>query len=154
MKGNVQFCQGALAADLSSYHQALQARLLWYFAEMKFRLCLLSAFVVTGIQIAYLARAQTPVPETIDASALDGSDLRKEMTDRESKFLKLSMEEQLQLRAAQLKAAEDPELKAALEKRKQVLEEFRLVFRASLIKADPKIGPILEKIALGASPGY
>jgi hypothetical protein len=98
------------------------------------------SLMVLGIaQLAPFARAQV----------LDGSDLRKEVRERDDRVNKLSIEEQLKLRAAERKAAEDPEVKAALEKRNQAIQEFRAAVRASMIKADPTIQAILDKVAIG-----
>ena len=119
---------------------------------MKFNLCVAGALLVVGIHFASSALSQSPEPAA--PSFVDGTDLRKEMTEREGNILKLSTEDQLRLRAAQLKAAEYPEVKVALEKRTKALEEFGQAFRAGLLKADPKIGEILDKIAVGANPGY
>jgi hemolysin activation/secretion protein len=83
------------------------------------------------------------------AQVLDGSDLRREVRERQERVSKLSTEEQLKLRAAEQKAAEDPEVKAALEKRNQAIQEFRAAVRASMIKSDPAIEPILDKAAGG-----
>lgn len=87
------------------------------------------------------------------AQEVDGSDLRREVREREERINKLSIEEQLKLRAAQQKAAEDPAVKAALEKRNKAIEEFRAALRASMIKADPTVQPILDKVAIGAKRG-
>lgn len=81
-----------------------------------------------------------------NAQVLDGSDLRKEVRERQESVAKLSTEEQLKLRAAEQKAAEDPEVKAALEKRNKAIQEFRGVVRASMIKSDPAVQPILDKL--------
>ena len=87
------------------------------------------------------------------AQEVDGSDVGRELREREERVNKLSIEEQLKLRAAQQKAAEDPAVKAALEKRNKAIEEFRAAMRAAMIKADPTIQQILDKVAIGASRG-
>lgn len=84
----------------------------------------------------------------VHAQELDGSDVSKELRDREARLNKLSVEDQLKIRAAQQKAAEDPDVKAALEKRNQVIREYRATVRAAMLKADPSLGPLLEKIAI------
>jgi hypothetical protein len=94
--------------------------------------------VLAAVQLAPVVRAQE----------LDGSDLRREVRERDERLSKLSTEEQLKLRAAQQKAAEDPIVKAALEKRNKAIQEFRAAVRASMIKADPTVAPILEKVAI------
>ncbi len=67
---------------------------------------------------------------------------------------KLSLEEQLKLRAAQQKAAEDPAVQTALAKRNAAIEEFRQAVHDSMVKANPALEAILAKIAVGNSPGF
>lgn len=99
--------------------------------------------VLAAVQLAPFAVAQE----------VDGSDLRREAREREERVNKLSTEDQLKLRAAEQRAAEDPTVKAALEKRNQAIQEFRAALRASMIKADPTVQPILEKVAIPAKRG-
>ena len=103
----------------------------------------LSLAVLTIVKLAPLASGQD----------VDGSDVRREAREREEKVNKLSIEEQLKLRAAEQKAAEDPAVKAALEKRNKAINEFRVALRAGMIKADPTIEPILQKVAIPVKPG-
>jgi hypothetical protein len=84
----------------------------------------------------------------VHAQELDGSDIAAELRDREARINKLSIEDQLKIRAAQQKAAQDPDVKAALEKRNQAIREYRAVVRASIIKADPSIASLLQKVAI------
>jgi hypothetical protein len=107
---------------------------------MRLNAFVLSLVLFAIIQINPFACAQT----------LDGSDLRREVREREERVNKLSTEDQLKLRAAEQMAAEDPDVKAALEKRNKAIQEFRAVLRASMIKADPTLQPILEKVAIPA----
>lgn len=79
---------------------------------------------------------------------VDGSDMSREVREREEKINRLTTEEQLKLRAAQQKAVEDPAVKAAMEKRDKALDEFRATIRASMIKADPTVEQILNKVAI------
>ena len=83
----------------------------------------------------------------------DQTAVTKEFERREENLGKLSIEDQLIVRAAQQKALEDPEVKAALVKRDQANVEFREKLRAAMIAADRKAQPILEKIAAGTDPG-
>ena len=89
-----------------------------------------------------------------NAQVVDGSDLRVQEREREELISKLSTDEQAKLSAAQQKAIQDPEVIAAIEKRNKALEEFATALRESLLKNDPSIQIILDKIAAGASPGY
>lgn len=67
-------------------------------------------------------------------------------TDRRPRWANLTEEERAKLRAAHQKAMEDPAVRAAQEKLKQARREFREVMRPALLKADPSIQPILEKL--------
>jgi hypothetical protein len=107
---------------------------------MTLKTLVLSLVVLAVVQLAPFACAQE----------LDGSDLRRQVREREERVNKLSTEDQLKLRAAEQKAAEDPAVKAALEKRNQAIQEFRAALRAGMIKADPTVQPILEKVAIPA----
>ena len=111
---------------------------------MKLKLCLAAILAATTTQLAPLACAQE----------VDGSEIDKQLTEREGKINKLTLEEQLKIRAAQQKAAEDPAIKAALEKRTQAIDEFRKALHDSMVKADPALEAILAKIAIGTSPGF
>ncbi len=108
---------------------------------MRHRLVILFSTALALISVTPLVHAQT----------LDGSDLRKEVRERDERVNKLSVEDQLKLRAAEQKAAQDPEVKAALEKRNKAIQEFRAAVRASMIKADPTVQTILEKVAIGVN---
>ncbi len=58
----------------------------------------------------------------------------------------LSVEERAKLRAAQQKAMADPALQAAKDRMRQARREFRDSRRAAMLRADPSIQPILDKI--------
>jgi hypothetical protein len=79
------------------------------------------------------------------AQDLDDS-LYKAQRQREQQVAKLSVDEQLKLRAAELEASEDPIVKAALEKRNKAIQEYRAALRASMIKSDAAVAPILDKV--------
>jgi hypothetical protein len=111
---------------------------LWYSSDMRLNAFVLSLVLFALIQINPFAFAQT----------LDGSDVRRDLRERDERVNKLSTEDQLKLRAAEQKAAEDPDVKAALEKRNKAIQEFRAALRASMIKTDPTVAPILEKVAI------
>jgi hypothetical protein len=93
--------------------------------------------------LSVLGLVQVPLAR---AQEFGSSDVRKEVSERNAEINKLSTEDQLKLRAAQQKAAEDPTVKAAQEKRNTAIKEFRAAVRASMIKADPTIQPIVERI--------
>ena len=100
---------------------------------MRFKLFVLS--MVAMVQLASVAWAQD----------LDDS-LYKAQRQREQQVAKLSVEEQLKLRASEQAAAEDPTVKAALEKRNKAIQEYRAALRASMIKSDPTVASILDKV--------
>jgi hypothetical protein len=79
------------------------------------------------------------------AQDLDDS-LYKAQRQREQQVAKLSVEEQLKLRSAEQEASEDPTVKAALEKRNKAIQEYRAALRASMIKSDATVAPILDKV--------
>lgn len=97
--------------------------------------------------------AFTQIAPCAFSQGVDDSDLRKQAREREERVNKLSLEEQLKLRAAEQKAVQDPEVKAAFEKRNKAIEEFRAALRAGMIKADPTVAPILERVAIPAKTG-
>ncbi len=111
---------------------------------MKFRLCLIAVAVAATSLLSPLLRAQE----------VEGSEPSKSLTEGDGTTNKLTLEEQLKLRAAQTKAAEDPEVKAALAKRDQAIEEFRAALHKSMVAADPKMEEVLARIAVGNSPGF
>ncbi|HEY2800418.1 MAG TPA: hypothetical protein VGI85_07480 [Chthoniobacterales bacterium] len=93
-----------------------------------------------------------PTMPVLRAQELDGSDLRKEAREREERVNKLSIDEQLKLRAAQQKAANDPAVQDALKKRNDAINQFRATMQAAMLRADPSIAPILEKVAFITQP--
>jgi hypothetical protein len=99
---------------------------------MKIRALLL--FLLAGLIAAPCMRAQTPAPSSPQVSAATGNTL--------------TIDEQLKLRAAQQKAAADPAVKAALQKRNQAIDDFRAALRAAMIKVDPAVAPIVDKIEI------
>src|SRR6187549_1018953 len=110
---------------------------------MKFNFCVLAAILVASSHFAF-----SEEPD------IEGKQINQELVDRGDKINKLTTEEQLKLRAAQVKAGEDPEVIAALAKRDKAIEEFRKAMHDSMVKSDPKVEAILQKIAVGASPGF
>jgi hypothetical protein len=54
--------------------------------------------------------------------------------------------DQVKVKAVHALAMEDPAVRAADEKRKQADKEFRDILRAAMLKIDPAIQPILDKM--------
>jgi uncharacterized protein YbaA (DUF1428 family) len=71
----------------------------------------------------------------------------------EQKMASLSPEERQKLQAARQKAMQDPAVQAAHEKMRQVHKEFRDAMHAAMLKADPSIQPILNKMPAGNRRG-
>jgi Spy/CpxP family protein refolding chaperone len=72
--------------------------------------------------------------------------LRQFQNERRPRWANLTEEERSKLRAAHEKAMADPAVRAAQEKLRQARREFREVMRPALLKADPSIQPILDKL--------
>lgn len=88
----------------------------------------------------------TQSPYIFAADPVDGSDVQREVSELDARVDKLSLDDQLKLRAAEQKAAEEPAVQAALKKRNEAIREFRAALRAGMIKADPSLAPLLEKL--------
>jgi len=72
---------------------------------------------------------------------------RQFQSERRARMLaNLSEDERTRLRAAHQKAMMDPAVQAAREKLRQARREFREIMRPALLKADPSIQPILDKL--------
>src|SRR5437588_6905956 len=66
--------------------------------------------------------------------------------ERRARWMNLTEDERGRLRAAHEKAMVDPAVRAAREKLRQARREFREVLRPALLKADPSIQAVLEKL--------
>ena len=66
--------------------------------------------------------------------------------ERRARWANLSEEERARLKAAHQKAMADPAVQAARDRLRQARREFREVMRPALLKADPSIQPILDKV--------
>ena len=94
---------------------------------MKFNLRVFGALLIMSAPLLPLVSAQEP----------EGGETNSQPPEQ-AQVSKLSLEEQLKLRAAQQKAAEDPAVKAAIAKRNQAIEEFRQAMHDSMVKAIPR----------------
>ncbi|MGZ4983030.1 MAG: hypothetical protein ACXV9Q_02950 [Chthoniobacterales bacterium] len=66
---------------------------------------------------------------------------------RRAHFLaSLSVDERAKLQAARQKALTDPAVQAAKDRARQAVKEFRDLRRAAMLRADPSIQPILDKM--------
>ena len=71
---------------------------------------------------------------------------RRFMDDRRDRWASLTEDERARLRSAHEKAMQDPAVQAAREKLRQARREFREVLRPALLKADPSLQPVLDKM--------
>jgi hypothetical protein len=61
----------------------------------------------------------------------------------------LSSDEREQFKTAHSKAVQDPEVRAAQARLRQAQREYRERMRAAMLKADPRIAPVLDKLPQG-----
>ena len=101
----------------------------------KLSFLLLPALAAT-LQFAPLARAQSPADKPT----------RPTQMERRARWTNLTEEERSRLKEAHRKAMSDPAVHAARERLRQARREFREILRPALLKADPSIQPILEKM--------
>jgi hypothetical protein len=108
---------------------------------MKLKLTVLLVPAITcAVQLAPTVFAQSP-PDRADRP------FRQFLTERRAaRLASLTEDERARLRAAHQKALQDPAVQAAREKLKQARREFRETLRPALLKADPSIQPILDKL--------
>jgi Spy/CpxP family protein refolding chaperone len=71
---------------------------------------------------------------------------RQFQNERRARWANLTEEDRSRLRAAHQKAMADPAVQAARERLRQARREFREVLRPALLKADPSLQPILDKL--------
>jgi hypothetical protein len=71
----------------------------------------------------------------------------------EQRLANLSPEERQKFEAARQKAIQDPSVQAAHDKMRQAHKEFQEAMRAAMLKADPSIQPILNKMPAGHRRG-
>jgi hypothetical protein len=100
------------------------------------------------IVLLLLLLTALPVSPILRAQELDGSDLRKEVRERDERVNRLPADERAKLQAAQTQAIQDPAVQEALQKRNVAMNEFRTAIQTAMLKADPSIAPILQKVAL------
>jgi len=97
---------------------------------------LLVPALAAALQLGPTLRAQTPVDKPA----------RQFQMERRARWASLNDEERSKLKAAHQKAMADPAVRAARDRLRQARREFREVMRPALLKADPSVQPILEKM--------
>ena len=104
---------------------------------MKVKLSFLLISVLAGVlQFAPGVLAQQPVDKPF----------RPFQNERRARWANLSEEDRARLRAAHQKAMADPAVQAARDRLRQARREFREIMRPAMLKADPSIQPILDKL--------
>jgi hypothetical protein len=110
-------------------------RVLLLTMNAKFSFLLVSTFTAT-LQFAPMVLAQSPADRPF----------RQFQMERRARWASLSEDERARLKAAHQKAMADPAVRAAREKFRQARREFREIMRPALLKADPSLQPILDKM--------
>jgi hypothetical protein len=100
---------------------------------MKMKLLITMSILGTALQLTPVARSQD------DEQGNRGRHWEKRLAN-------LSPEERQKLQAAHRQAMQDPAVQAANDKMRQAHKEFRDAMHAAMLKADPSIQPILNKI--------
>lgn len=103
---------------------------------------------LTFLLVPALASVAQFAPNLCAQSPSDRPDrpFRQFQNERRARFQNLTEDERARLRAAHQKAMQDPALQAARDKLRQARREFREMLRPALLKADPSIQPILDKL--------
>ena len=105
---------------------------------MKLKTLLIISAAAVTLQFAATGFAQSPDAQGYGRHGRHG---------RHARFLaNLSVEERAKLRAAHEKAMADPAVQAAKDRARQARRELRDLRRAAMLRADPSIQPILDKI--------
>jgi len=92
-----------------------------------------------------LAAALQFVP-TVLAQPPTDNPARQFQMERRARWASLNEEERSKLKAAHQKAMADPAVWAARDRLRKARREFREIMRPALLKADPSLQPILEKM--------
>ena len=96
---------------------------------------LLVPTLAAAFQFAPSVQAQSPADKPA-----------KHQMERRARWANLNEEERSRLKAAHQKAMSDPVVQAARDRLRQARREFREVMRPAMLKADPSIQPILDKV--------
>jgi hypothetical protein len=101
--------------------------------------------------IMVLAAATQFVPVTYGQGPQDqGGGWRRHRNER---FANLPEPDRQKLQAARQKAMQDPAVQTARQKMRQAHREFRDAMRTAMLKADPTIQPVLDKLPKGGERG-
>ena len=97
------------------------------------------------LMVLAMATASQLGPTVLAQSPAD-KPARQSRLERRARWVSLNEEDRAKLRAAHQKAMADPAVRAAHEKLRQARREFREVMHPAMLKADPSIEPILERM--------
>lgn len=103
--------------------------------EMKTKLFLTVLAAAAALQFAPAVSAEGP-----------GAKERGRHARHERLLANLSADERAKLKAAHQKAMADPAVQAAKDRRSQAARDFRETKKAAMLRADPSIQPILDKL--------
>jgi hypothetical protein len=105
---------------------------------MKMRTVIALSILTATMPFVPTALAQPP-PESAKAAK----------PHRPEPFANLSAEERQKFESARQQAMQDPALRSAREKMRQARREFNEALRATILKNDPSMKPILDKVPSG-----
>jgi hypothetical protein len=117
----------------SCYNQTMKAR--------RFMAALIVVLASLGVTIAGVQQKDGQPVE------LDSSELNRQLQERLQKVEALPRAEQELLRKAYEDATKTEEVQAALAKRDQALREFNEAVRAAILRNDPSLLRVLEKVS-------
>jgi Spy/CpxP family protein refolding chaperone len=100
---------------------------------------------LTFLLVPAVAAALQFTPAVLAQSPPD-KPARQFQMERRARWTNLTEEERSKLKAAHQKALADPAVRVARDRLKQARREFRELLRPALLKADPSIQPILDKM--------
>ena len=100
---------------------------------------------LTFLLVPTLVGALQLVPSTVAQPPPDRP-FRPFQNERRARWANLTEDDRARLRAAHEKAMADPAVRAAQERLKQARREFRELMRPAMLRADPSIQGILDKM--------
>ena len=122
---------------------------------------LLTACAVLPASGLFAQTSAPAAPSTTPSVSAPASTTGTGMEDEEEKgggkmrqrLASLSPEEKQKLRAAHKAAMQDPTVQAAKANKSSDKKAFRMAVREAMLKSDPSVGPILEKLKEERHPG-
>jgi hypothetical protein len=102
-----------------------------FLVEMLCRRVVAIFFIATSLQLSSCASFQI---------------FNSEHRGRHNWLASLSQEDQMKIRALRARAMQDPAVQAARQKKERANKEYRDALRAAMLKLEPSVKPILEKI--------